>query len=119
MSNGKRRLALCFVASIACSSAALPPGGAAREPRRCPPKPPSYESTVAPIFSQRCLRCHAGDGEAAEDHDFSTLANIRRARASIDAKVSARAMPPPGEPPLTDSERAEILVFLACQPTRQ
>jgi len=67
------------------------------------------------VIREKCFACHAGNGEAAEDHDFSSFEKVHRERVAIEGKVRARAMPPVGRQQLSDPERRTLLSWLSCQ----
>jgi hypothetical protein len=90
-------------ASPSCSHS--PPVG-------CPATAPSFDAQVRPVLEQRCFGCHAGDGAAAEEHDFSTMERVWTARRAIADEVATCAMPP--KAPLDDSEANTLLLWAAC-----
>jgi hypothetical protein len=112
----------------ALSQASSPaPSGPAPRPRSCARTAPlpcddgspreSYETDIRPILEQRCFRCHSGDGDAAESHDFSRLEVVRAQRADIADEVRSCSMPPPGvalQLQLTDAETSTLLRWVAC-----
>jgi hypothetical protein len=65
-----------------------------------------------PIFKKRCFGCHTGDGVAAEEHDFSRVASLRAARATIADEIATCSMPP--RSPLDDGEASTLLLWAAC-----
>ena len=85
----------------------------AQQPAPCV-QPPSYRLDVQPIVQRRCLSCHSGSGDAAEDHDFSRLDVMRAQRHLMRGRVASRAMPPPGAPPLASDEATVLLQWLNC-----
>ena len=106
----------------ACGAAQRPPalrGGAPSACARvasgaCDGAPPDFASAVAPIVAERCLRCHSGDGDAAEDHDFSRPETLRAQQRSVRKQLVACAMPPRRAPPLPDAEAEVLLRWIAC-----
>jgi uncharacterized membrane protein len=86
----------------------------ARSSDSCAGSPTTYVSDVRPVLERRCFFCHAGDGVAAEDHDFSRVGTLRAQRRSLVDQVAQRAMPPQGRPPLTDAEAQLLLRWAAC-----
>jgi len=78
----------------------------------CGDAAPSFASDVQPILKRRCLRCHSGDGAAAEEHDFSKLETLRAQRGQLKDAVLACAMPP--RSPLSDAEGHTLLQWVAC-----
>jgi hypothetical protein len=97
----------------ACATAPVPPPFPARA-ARCDASAPTYAGDVRPILERRCFACHAGDGPAAEEHDFTRVETLRAQRLALVGEVTARAMPPPSRPPLTDAEADTILGWAAC-----
>ena len=73
------------------------------------------DEAVAPILSEKCFRCHANGGAAADDHDFSKLATLHAQRRRIGIQVKALTMPPRGADPLTDAQR-DVLTRWANDP---
>jgi hypothetical protein len=69
---------------------------------------------VRPVLVRRCFGCHAGDGAAADEHDFSRLATLRAQRSSVADEVSSCSMPPPKSPELTGDEAQTLLRWVAC-----
>jgi hypothetical protein len=83
-------------------------------PPSCAGAAPSYVQDVRPILQARCFKCHAGEGEAAGEHDFSRVETLRAQRRALSNEIGACAMPPAPEPPVPDDE-AEVLVrWAAC-----
>jgi uncharacterized membrane protein len=80
----------------------------------CAGPPATYVADVRPLLERRCFACHANDGVAAEDHDFSRVETQRSQRQSLTDEVAERAMPPKGQPQLTDSEAQLLLRWAAC-----
>jgi uncharacterized membrane protein len=104
-----------FAAVLSCQAPPVPAPAAPEPAHACPEAPPSYRADVVPALQAKCLSCHAGNGEAAEEHDFSTFEKVHAARQGIQRKVLARAMPPAVAPGLRESERDVLLAWLACQ----
>jgi hypothetical protein len=105
-------LGLLFV-GVACSSA--PTKSVASSSESCA-APPSYQADVAPILKEHCASCHAGDGSAAADHDFSSELRVYAARKSIARQVSAHAMPPRPHPAPSEGQLQILLRFADCAP---
>jgi uncharacterized membrane protein len=82
--------------------------------RSCSGPPTTYVADVRPLLERRCFTCHANDGPAAEDHDFTRVEILRAQRRSLTDVVTARAMPPQGRPQLTDDEAALLLRWASC-----
>lgn len=108
-----RATAAALLLTSACGAAAAtaPP---APPPVRCDAAVPTYAADVRPILERRCFACHAGDGPAAEEHDFSRVETLRSQRRQLTDAVTARAMPPAGRPELTDAEGQTLLAWAAC-----
>jgi hypothetical protein len=83
-------------------------------PVSCDGAIPTYAADVRPILERRCFACHARDGPAAEEHDFSRVDTLRAQRRRLTDAVGARAMPPAGRPPLPDAEAETLLRWAAC-----
>jgi len=79
----------------------------------CPGTPPSYQTDIAPIIEHSCLSCHDTDKVASARllTDYNSLFTLR---TQILNQVSDCSMPPPEGAPLTDTERATLLGWLAC-----
>jgi len=111
-------------ALLACASAPPPAAVAptpvatseARSASRCEGPAPTYAADVRPVLAHKCFACHAGDGSAAEDHDFSREDVLRAQRSSVADAVSTRSMPPPTRPQLTDAEADVLLRWATCAP---
>jgi mono/diheme cytochrome c family protein len=80
----------------------------------CDGPPTTYVADVRPLLERRCLSCHANGGVAADDHDFSHVETLRAQRQSLADEVAERAMPPKGQPQLTDAEAQLLLRWAAC-----
>ena len=118
-------LAIILAASGACAcahespSAARAPSvakeGACRHPLpSCAGSPPTYTDDVRPILERRCFKCHAGDGVAADEHDFSQVQILRAQRVAFASEIGTCAMPPAPEPPVADAESEVLLRWVAC-----
>jgi uncharacterized membrane protein len=83
-------------------------------PARCEGAVPSFAKDVQPVLQRRCFACHANDGEAADEHDFSRFPTLRAQRTSVADEVSSCSMPPSGKPQLTDDEAVTLLRWVAC-----
>ena len=116
---------LVIVALSACAHAPSPEpavhpaavaGGAAGHNAApvCGDSPPVYEADVRPILATRCFKCHAGDGVAADEHDFSHVETLRAQRAALVGEISSCAMPPSSEPPLQAREASVLLAWASC-----
>jgi uncharacterized membrane protein len=103
-------LAAMFVALVACATGkpVAKPSASCAGPRV------TYVADVRPLLERRCFACHANDGPAAEEHDFSRVETLRAQRRSLADVVAARAMPPQGRPQLTDTEAQLLLRWSAC-----
>jgi uncharacterized membrane protein len=114
------------VALAACAHAAadLHPGGGAlasatggachHATPSCAGAAPSYAQDVRPILQARCFKCHAGEGEAAGEHDFSRIETLRAQKRALSNEIGACAMPPTPEPPVPDEEAEVLLRWAAC-----
>jgi uncharacterized membrane protein len=80
----------------------------------CDGPPATYVADVRPVLERRCFSCHANGGVAAEDHDFTRVETLRAQRQSLADEVAERAMPPKGQPQLTDAEAQLLLRWAAC-----
>jgi uncharacterized membrane protein len=103
-------VAAVFAALVGCA-AGRPE---AKPSASCADPPVTYVADVRPVLERRCFSCHANDGPAAEEHDFSRVETLRAQRQSLADTVAAHAMPPPGRPPLTDAEARLLLRWSAC-----
>ncbi len=105
-----KRAGIAWLVLVAgCAHAVAPTAG----PPPCEGPPPSL-AAIQPVLERRCFSCHAAGGEAAEDHDFSRVRTLLSQRRTIGDQVSARAMPPPGRPPLTDDEASSLVRWASC-----
>jgi hypothetical protein len=93
--------------------------GCARVLPPCPPTPPSYQQTIAPIFQERCVPCHYA-GSSIAKFDFSRYTVVRANRGSVLNQIYACLMPPedagglPDAGQLGNTERTEVLTWLVC-----
>jgi hypothetical protein len=78
----------------------------------CTDHGPSFAREVRPILERRCLRCHSGEGVAAEEHDFSRLEVLHAQRGELEGEISTCAMPP--RAPLPEDESRTLLRWVAC-----
>jgi len=83
-------------------------------PAACVGAPPTHALDVRPILERRCFACHANDGPATESHDFSRPETVLAQHDDIAEEVASCSMPPPKSPPLTESEAATLLRWVAC-----
>lgn len=104
-SESSRTSSTTTVTSGACSRS---------KPGSCQGAAPSYAKDVKPILEQRCLSCHAGDGVAADEHDFSKLATLLEQKNSVMSEVSKCAMPPKSAPALEAKEADTLMRWIAC-----
>jgi uncharacterized membrane protein len=96
------------------------PSAPAASPAHCAvAQPPTYIADVRPVLERRCFTCHANDGPAAEEHDFTHVETLRAQRQLLVDEVTARAMPPKGRPQLTDAEAQTLLQWVACGVTER
>lgn len=108
--RGAVGIALAAGLVAACAASAPPAGKAAS---LCAGAPATI-ADVRPVLERRCLSCHAGDGLAAEEHDFSRVDVLRAQRGRVADAVAARAMPPAGRAPLTDAEAETLARWASC-----
>jgi hypothetical protein len=80
--------------------------------------PPAYSTDVRPVLERHCFKCHAGDGVAADEHDFSRLETLRAQRLALGNEVRACAMPPASEPALADGDAEVLLRWASCEDAR-
>ena len=80
----------------------------------CDVDPPTYEHDVRAVLERRCFACHAGEGPAAEDHDWASYAVAFAQRRSIADQLAACAMPPPTAPRPSTEEAELLLRWIAC-----
>jgi len=80
----------------------------------CEGSPPTYARDIVPILQRRCFQCHAGDGVAADDHNFSRFVSFHAQRSSVADQVAACTMPPTSQPRLPQDEAEAILRWAAC-----
>jgi hypothetical protein len=78
------------------------------------PPSPSFARDVRPILERRCFHCHAGDGVAAEEHDFSRFATLFAQRRAVQSAISTCAMPPKTGGPLPTTEADVVTRWIAC-----
>ena len=89
-------------------------GSCRRSPPACGGAPLTYERDVHPILAARCFKCHAGEGVAADEHDFSRADTLRAQHGALTSEVSTCAMPPSSEAPLQEQEARVLLAWAAC-----
>lgn len=81
----------------------------------------TYENFGSTFISQHCIACHSSqtsypEGEA-DEYDFDTLAGVREHGNDMLAHAVngvAPVMPPEGQTPLTDEQKAELEEWLSC-----
>jgi hypothetical protein len=81
---------------------------------QCGASLPEYTADVLPILERRCFKCHAGDGVAADEHNFSHLETLLAQKTALANEIGACAMPPSSEPPVADAEAEVLLRWVAC-----
>jgi hypothetical protein len=84
-------------------------------PDTCPTPTPSYTGSVSAIITSKCNGCHADGGVGQSTEDFSSYDRIHSRRGPILSQVFGCLMPPPDAGPLTATERAQLLGWLACE----
>jgi hypothetical protein len=120
-------LAIILGLAAACGGAQEPPpvsaavhaaaasGGACHHATpSCGSPPPTYVADVRPILEQRCFKCHAGGGIAADEHDFSRVETLRAQKRALANEIGECAMPPSSEPAVPDAEAEVLLRWAAC-----
>jgi hypothetical protein len=118
-------LALVLLAAAAGACAAAPAPVVPAAPHRaeaachhatppCVGAPATYAMDVRPILERRCFKCHAGEGIAADEHDFSRVETLRAQKRALANEIGACAMPPSSEPPVPDAEAEVLLRWVAC-----
>lgn len=118
--SGAAAVVALLVLGCMADGVAAPSSTPAAPPARCNvTPPPTYVADVRPVLERRCLTCHAKDGPAAEEHDFSRIETLRAQRRQLVDEVTARAMPPMGRPQLTDGEAQTLLQWVACGATER
>jgi uncharacterized membrane protein len=80
----------------------------------CEGAAPKYASDVRAVLERRCFGCHANDGIAADEHDFSKYGVAHAQRVEIAAMIKECAMPPKGAAPLPADERRTLLAWAEC-----
>jgi uncharacterized membrane protein len=112
-------VALLVAGCVADRLVARPSAPAAPAAHCTGTQPPTYVADVRPVLERRCFTCHANDGPAAEEHDFTRVETLRAQRHLLVDEVTARAMPPKGRPQLTDAEAQTLLQWVACGATER
>jgi hypothetical protein len=91
-------------------------GGSGGCPSDLPPSCPSgaakYDSTIAPLLKAKCDLCHVPGGLSTPY--LQTYDEVYTARSAVLDQVYACKMPPLGYPPLSTTERVELLGWLVC-----
>jgi hypothetical protein len=80
----------------------------------CDGTPPTYAQDILPILGRRCFQCHAGEGVAAEDHNFSRFGTFHAQRSTVADQIAACTMPPASQPTIPEDEADAILRWVAC-----
>ena len=80
----------------------------------CAGTTPTYANDVRPILERHCFKCHAGDGIAADEHDFSHVETLRAQKRGLASEIGACAMPPSPEAPIEEREADVLLRWVAC-----
>jgi hypothetical protein len=81
-------------------------------PTECPTPAPTYE-TVAPIFAQRCVICHAGNWNGP--WPLNSYRHVADWKDDIRTNLLACTMPPlEARVPMTRAERLTILTWIRC-----
>ena len=115
--RGQRGFALTLLVACAagCSGPAVSANCEIPQAPTCPDPAPSYASEINPIFQTYCVRCH-GPGGVESNKPLTSWAEVNSRYGSVLQQVFYFcAMPPPGEPQLTDpAARAALLGWLEC-----
>jgi hypothetical protein len=108
----------CVHESPSVAAAGAPPGAGESACHHalpsCAGPPPTYMDDVRPILERRCFKCHAGEGVAADEHDFSQVQTLRAQKVAFASEIGTCAMPPSPEPPVADAEAEALLRWVAC-----
>jgi hypothetical protein len=86
-------------------------------PTVCLSPAPSFAGEVRPVLEKRCFGCHAGDGVAADEHDFSKMDRLRVDRSAILDEVATCSMPPRSV--LADADADTLLRWAVCAPSTE
>ncbi len=81
-------------------------------PASCPPDAAGYKATIAPLITAKCGVCHSVGGPSV--HYLQSYDEVYALRGAVLDQVYACKMPPVGYPPLTSTERQELLGWLVC-----
>jgi hypothetical protein len=100
--------------AVAPSSHGAASNACRRAASACGPSPPMYDREVLPVLAAHCFKCHAGEGAAADEHDFSKVATLQAQRLALTNEIGACAMPPSSEPPLGAEDANILLTWAAC-----
>ena len=68
------------------------------------------DATAFAFVQQHCWKCHAAGGIA--EHEFTSVSSLRA--APIASMIGGCEMPPDGERPLDDAERAMLIAWASC-----
>lgn len=79
----------------------------------CPPTPPSYQASVAPLLNKYCAICHY-PGTTIAKSDLSTYAAVSNERGSCLDQVYGCQMPPSTSIQMTSDERQTMLQWFVC-----
>jgi hypothetical protein len=80
-------------------------------PDGCVAQTPTFDEVMT-ILGARCFHCHAGDGVAADEHDFSKPDRVEADRRAILEEVATCSMPP--RSPLGHGEADTLLRWASC-----
>ena len=97
--------------TVSASVVPAPPSCSYPRPA-CAGNTPRYED-VLPLLKRKCFACHAGDGMAVEDHDFSKPSVVLAQRSRIGTQVGACAMPP-RQVPLAPADAKLLMAWATC-----
>lgn len=83
-------------------------------PPSCPATVPSYQNDVMQIVQRACASCHSATG-VESNRPLDTYSALYSQRQGVLTQIYSCRMPPAGSPPLTASERQQLLAWLVCQ----
>ncbi len=96
-----------------------PPGTITPAPPTCNYARPACAGTpmtyadVLPVLKRGCFACHAADGMAADDHDFTKPAVAIAQKSRIAVQVGACTMPP-RQVPLAPADAQTLMMWATC-----
>ena len=112
-----RKLLLSLLAAapmaVACSQPAAHEACPAPPQMGCPADALSFDTGIGELLHSRCYPCHSADG-VERTRQLTDYAHVSGERMSIASQLVTCSMPPAGSPPLSSSERQQILDWFAC-----